>query len=148
MDRHPPSGLIITDQEALGISLTRILRAVMDRNAQVFSITYAESPALLTPQRINDTDFLVLELFRDYPGGIRAEGLVLAERWMYRKPFLIVSPLHVSREIRCPGYWDTQAKDCLAQRIRYLISAPKECVKRFEQIKERFGRFLTLPPQH
>nr|VFJ43653.1 MAG: hypothetical protein BECKDK2373B_GA0170837_100616 [Candidatus Kentron sp. DK] len=148
INRFSLSCLILTDSEALGLSLTRVLRVAMGRDAPVFSLTYAESPALLTPQRIDESDVLVLDLFREYPGGIRAEGVVLAERWMYRKPFLIVSPLSISQQLRCPGYWDIEAEDSLVHRVQHTLRFPRECTEGFEHVKKRFGRFLALPPQH
>ncbi len=148
MSNSLPSCLIITNNELLGLSLTRVARAAVGQDAPVFSITYAESLALLTPQRIRETDFFILELFRDYPGGRRAEGVVLAKRWMYRKSFLIVSPLHVSQQIQCPGYWDTEAKDSLVDRIHQIMSTPRYCNEGFDRMKERFMRMLELPPQH
>lgn len=144
----PLSGFVITDSEALGASLRCVLLAAMGRDAPVFSLTYAESPALLTPQRISETDLLAVELFRDYPGGLRAEGIVLAERWMYRKPFLIVSPLYISQQLRCLGYWDIEAEDSLVDRVEYILRSPQECTEGFDRVKKRFARFLALPPQH
>nr|VFJ45720.1 MAG: hypothetical protein BECKDK2373C_GA0170839_101243 [Candidatus Kentron sp. DK] len=148
INRFSLSCLILTDSEALGLSLTRVLRATMGRDTSIVSITYAESPALLTPRRIEEANLLVLDLFREYPGGIRAEGVVLAERWMYRKPFLIVSPLYISQQLRCPGYWDIEAEDSLVDRVQHTLRFPRECTEGFEHVKKRFGRFLALPPQH
>jgi len=93
--RYPISTLVITNGEALGMALTRAAQAVLGKHSPVFSITYAETIALLTPQHIKETDFFILELLRTYPGGQRAEGIVLAERLIYRKPFLIVSKFSV-----------------------------------------------------
>jgi hypothetical protein len=143
-----PAILVMTDGESLSQALTRTARLVAGSDTQVYSITYAESPALLTLERVEKTEFFILELFRRYPGGQRAEGVVLAERWRYRKPFLIVSPLHLAHQIQCPGYWDTAAKDSLVERIRHILSFPERCKQRFDMIQEHFGRMLTLPPQH
>jgi len=144
----PLSCLILTDGEALGFSLTRVLHVATSPEARIFSLTYAESPALLTPQRIDEADLLVLDLFREYQGGIRAEGVVLAERWMRRKPFLIVSALYLSEQLRCPGYWDVAARDSLIDRVQAILRFPRECGNGFERVKARFHRFLALPPQH
>jgi hypothetical protein len=126
----------------------RSVRTAVGRDVPVFSITYTESLALLTPQRVEETDLFILELFRDYPGGHRAEGVVLAERWRYRKPFLIVAPLHVAHQVQCLGYWDTAAEDSLVGRIRRILSFPERCNEGFERIQERFAQMLALPPQH
>lgn len=126
----------------------RTVRAAVGRDLPVYSITYAESLALLTPTRVEETELFILELFRDYPGGCRAEGVVLAERWRYRKTFLIVAPLHVAHQIKCPGYWDTAAEDPLVERIRHILSFPQQCNAGFEKVQERFAQMLALPPQH
>lgn len=148
MNNSLPSYLIITNREPLGLSMTCAVRAAVGRDVPVFSMTYAESLALLTPQRVKETDFSILDLFRDYPGGRRTEGVVLAERWMYRKPFLVVSPLHVSQQIQCLGYWDTEAKDTLIERIQLILDVPQLCIDGFERMKRGFIRMLELPPQH
>ena len=145
---YPISTLVITNGEALGMALTRSAQSVVGKHSSVFSITYAETIALLTPQRIKETDFFIMELLRTYPGGQRAEAIVLAERLIYRKPFLIVSPLHLARKIHCPAYWDTEAGEPLTDRIRHVLSGPKQCTENFDRLKDSFSGMMALPPQH
>jgi len=145
---HPCSVLVITNRKALGLALTRTAQSVVGKHSPVFSITYAETIALLTPQRIKETDFFILELLRTYPGGQRAEGIALAERWIYRKPFLIVSPLHLAQKIQCLGYWDAEAKDSPGERIRNILSIPYQCTEGFDRVKSTFSKMMVLPPQH
>lgn len=148
MSNSLPSFLIITNQEPLGLSLTRVVQKTVGQDTPVFPITYDKSPTLLSPLRMKNTDFLILDLFRDYPAGRRAEGIILAERWLFRKPFLIVSPLHIALTLECPGYWDTQSSDNLDERISHILNTPRSCNEGFDRVKVLFSRLLKLPPQH
>ena len=148
MEDAPISYLILTNTEPLGLSLIRAVRTAAGNDVPAFAMTYAESIVLLNPQRIEETDFFILDLFRDYPGGRRAEGIVLAERWLHRKPFLVISPLYLAEKISCPGYWDISSSDSLIDRIIHIASSPHLCIEGFEVLKNRFTQLLTLPPQH
>ncbi|CAG1023378.1 hypothetical protein MTYM_02408 [Methylococcales bacterium] len=147
--RNPlPTVMVITNSEPLSISLINAARLASNPELSAYAITYSESLTFLTPRRVEEIDFFILELFRLYPGGQRAEGLVLADRWKYRKSFLIVAPLYVSHQIRCPGYWDAAAEDSLVERIHHIMSFPERCLQGFEKLQERFSQMRNLPPQH
>lgn len=140
--------LVITDGQELGRSVQRVIGAHLGNLEAVFGFTYAESLALLTPDRVEETDLFILELFRRYAGGLRAEGVALAERWGRRKPFLVISPLHLANELGCPGYWDTASADSLGQRVEQIVNFPRQCIEGFEKVVRCFGVMLRLPPQH
>jgi hypothetical protein len=140
--------LILTNTPALGLALRHSARHALGDDISLASMTYQESIALLTPRRIQETDMFILDLFRDYPGGLRAEGVVLAQRWLPRTPCLIVSPLYLAHELQCPAYWDVAAEDSLIARIRQIRDAPFLCRRNFERLTQRFERYLALPPQH
>ena len=144
----PRSILIITDKPALGTALTHAARIASSDEDSVHTMIYRETIALLTPERIRETDFFILDLFREYPGGTRAEGITLARRWMPRTPCLIISPLYLSAEIGCPGYWDVSATDTLPERIEHILSRPHLCSRGFDRLTSRFSDYLELPPQH
>jgi hypothetical protein len=140
--------LIITDNVELGLSIQRVLSTGLSTTAAVFSITYPESKVLLTPRRVEETSFFVLELFRSYPGGLRAEALFLADRWRKRKPSLVVSPLYLSKELRCVGYWDVAADDMLVTRVERIMRFPERCFEGFDRLFHYFKPLLTIPSQH
>ncbi len=144
----PDSILILTNTKALGSALMLAAKAAVKDERAIFAMTYQESIALLTPQRIRETGFFILDLFRDYPGGSRAEGIVLARRWMPRTPCLIVSPLYLSRQIDCPGYWDVEANDTLPERISHILVNPHLCRRGLNELERLFSTHLKLPPQH
>ena len=140
--------VVITDSTELGRWIQRILDLRFAATAAVFSITYSESNVLLTPDRIKETSLFVLELFRSYPGGLRAEGLVLADRWRRHKPCLVVSPLHLAAELRCEGYWDTASEDTLAARAERIVRLPERRYGGFDRMLHCFEPMLKIPPQH
>ena len=140
--------LIITDSVELGLSIQRVLSKGLSTTAAVFSITYPESKVFLTPGRVEETSLFILELFRSYPGGLRAEALVLADRWRKRKPSLVVSSLYLSRELRCVGYWDVAADDMLVSRVERIMRFPERCFEGFDRLFHFFEPLLSIPPQH
>ncbi len=140
--------LILTNTKALGSALMLAAKAAVNDERPIFAMTYQESIALLTTQRIRETGFFILDLFRNYPGGQRAEGIVLAKRWMPRIPFLVVSPLYLSAKLGCPGYWDVSADDPLTERMRQISFDPQICIRGFEKLEQSFSGYLELPPQH
>lgn len=142
------TNLILTDREPLGEALRRAAQAALGPKATIYTMTYHESIALLTSRRSEETDFAILELFRIYAGGNRAEGLVLAERWKHQRPSLIVSPLHVARELACPGYWDPSDPDPLVDRIRWIAAFPGQANEGRGRLLNHFRGSLDVPPQH
>jgi len=142
--------LVITDREPLGASVQRLLRAKLGKTVAVSAFTYVESLTFLTPERVADTDLFVLELFRHYRGGLRAEGVVLAQRLSGRgKRTLVISPLSLGRQKSCQGYWDVASSDTLADRLQDLTlrghPAPQS---EWDYLRRCFSSFLALPPQH
>jgi hypothetical protein len=140
--------LVITNSVELGCSIQRILCVHFAATAAVFSVTYPESKVLLTPQRVEETSLFVVELFRPYAGGLRAEGLVLADRWRRRKPSLVVSPLYLAGELHCPGYWDAASEDTLVARVEQIVRFPERCFQGFDGVYRCFKPMLKLPSQH
>jgi hypothetical protein len=140
--------LVVTDSVELGCTIQRILGGRDAPTEAVFSMTYQESKALLTAQRVEETALFVLELFRVYSGGLRAEGLVLADRWRRRKPTLVVSALYLADELRCEGYWDAASNDTLPTRTERIMRFPEECFQGFDRVLCHFGPMMQVPPQH
>ncbi len=142
--------LAITDRESLGAAVQRLLRAKLGNAVAVSAFTYFESLTFLTPERVADTDLFVLELFRHYQGGLRAEGMVLAQRLVRRgKRTLVISPLSLGRQKNCRGYWDVASSDTLAERLQELIlSGHLTPQSEWDYLRRCFSSFLDLPPQH
>jgi hypothetical protein len=140
--------LVITERVELGQSIQRLLTQHFAKGVTVFSFTFAESQMFLTPRRIDETGLFVLDLLRPYPGGLRAEGLVLADRLRWRAPSLLVSPLYLSEGLECMAYWDTSCEDTLAARAERLLSGSESSMEGFDRIVDCFERMLRIPRQH
>lgn len=111
------------------------------------AITYRECEVQLG-HLVEETDLFILELFRHYPGGTRAEGVTLAQRLALRgKASLIVSPLYVPA-LQQSGYWDVACGDTLEERIQKFVANPRLALEKLDELAKYFGAFLEIPPQH
>lgn len=137
---------VITQESSLLASVRTIL--AQEPDWQVSGILWSESPALLRPDTLSECDLVVAELFRTYAHGVRAEGVVLAERFNGQPPFLIIAPRYQSHEIGCPGYWDVAADDSLGNRAKLLVQRPAQSLLNFHRMKTAFARHLAVPKQH
>ncbi len=132
----------------MGFCIQSILKQHCGESVNVFSMTFAECQTFLTTGRIEETDLFVLELFRSYPGGPRAEGLVFARRLRHRARCLVMSALHLSKELKCLGYWDTAAEDTLGERARNVLNTSRNYPEGFDRVEECFERLAKVPQQH
>lgn len=142
------SVVVITDGAELGCAIGKVLTACCSERVAVFSFTYKECGALLTPLRVEETSLFVLEIFRSYDGGLRAEGVVLANRWRGQKPSLVISPLHLGRLLQYDGYWDTASDESLAARVDRLLRFPKKYLEGGSCLAEYFQAMFVIPQQH
>jgi hypothetical protein len=141
--------LILTDLHPLGTALARLLQPELPPHARTFHLLYSECPVYLSLERIRDTRLFILDLFRTYPGGMRAEGVALALQLVrLKKQFLVVSPLSLGRRVNIETYWDLDSEESLVDRILRLArsqDAPGDLPRRTVDI---FGPLLRVPPQH
>lgn len=141
--------LVITNAEPLAEVIVRLAQRGLESPVRIFSLTYSDCISQLTRDLIEQTDFFVLELLRQYPGGLRAEGLTLAQRLARRgKRVLIVSPLHLAQKLACRTYWDTAASDKLVDRIQNQLTGPRSGLSELNRLTNYFAPLLVLPPQH
>lgn len=114
---------------------------------QTLAITYQECEIQLG-HLVGETDLFILELFRHYPGGMRAEGVTLAQRLALRgKASLIVSPLYVPA-LHQLGYWDVACADTLEEHIQKFVANPGFAMEKLDELVNYFGGLLDIPPQH
>jgi len=139
----------ITEQRALGESIARIINRKFDPAPDVRRLTYRECNAVLSPAFIEDADLCILDLFRTYPGGRRAEGVALGE-WIARRdrPVLIISPLAIAETIDCHCYWDVSHAEELGLRIARLLARHYEPEDDLATLRRIFGVLMEIPPQH
>jgi hypothetical protein len=140
------SVLVIAETRVLLQSLEAAIRA--KNPVQITGVLWGQTPTILKPEFIRDSSLVVVELFRRYECGERAEGVVLAERWMGVTPFLIVAPRCSSDHINCLGYWDMASPDSLAERVHMLLANPEEGMDNFDRLKMHVRRHLGVPKQH
>ena len=141
--------LVITNAEPLAEVIVRLAQRGIGNPVRVFSLTYSGCISQLTQDLTEQTDFFVLELLRQYPGGLRAEGLTLAQRLARRgKRALIVSPLYLAKKLDCRTYWDTAASDTLVDRIQDQLTGPWSGLSELNRLTNYFAPLLVLPPQH
>lgn len=146
MNRTRKSILIITDYQALADSLALVAQSCVPGNA-VTTMTYARIPSELAA-RIPITDAFILGLFRQYPGGLRAEGVALAGILIPRgKRVLVISPLHIPALVDNPAYWDTASKKPLRERIRDIVEAPAQKTV-LAPLQKCLNPLLDIPKQH
>lgn len=146
MKRGAKSILVLGDDQILADTLQRIVREAI-ADAIVKTSTYAKTPGLLSA-RLTDTDIFILGLFRQYDGGLRAEGVALAGLLIPRgKQVLVVSPLHIPRLAINPAYWDTASATTLSGRLSQLSDTSTQRAALKEMLRV-FGPLLRIPPQH
>ena len=148
----PASGqfvLIISDSDALSEAVMRATQSSIQSDAKFLSLSYGRCASQLTEVLIGQVGLFVLDLFRHYPGGLRAEGITLAQRLARRgKRSLIISSLHCAGSQSFPFYWDVASDDHLADRIRTCINSAAEMRSSLLNLQNTFEKFLSLPPQH
>jgi hypothetical protein len=142
--------LIVGDTPLFDQTISRLLSARTLASWSIRQTTYDRFSALLSPRLLQDNDLAVLELWRRYPGGLRAEGLAVAEtlaRLQLRA--LVVSPLALALKQPVAGYWDLATEVSLPDRIEALLRSdqlPAQVLP--EEIKQPLAAFLKAPDGH
>ena len=146
MKRGAKSILILTNDQPLADTLQRIVRVAI-ADAAVKTSTYAKTAGLLSA-RLADTDIFILGLFRQYAGGLRAEGVALAGLLVPRgKKVLVVSPLHLPSLAKNDAYWDTASGRLLSARLSQMASLSSQRAD-IAELNRVFDPLLRIPPQH
>jgi hypothetical protein len=123
--------LIVGDTPLFNQTISCLLSNRTSASWSIRQTTYDRFPALLSPRLLHDNDLAVLELWRRYPGGLRAEGLALA----------LNPPV--------AGYWDLATEVSLPDRIKALLRSdqlPAQVLP--EEIKQPLAAFLQAPDGH
>lgn len=143
--------VIVTDTAPLGEALERIIRRSVGSSVDVVRIVYnSDNYQSHIGAYAADADYFVVDLLRNYPGGLRAEGVILGERMLLRgKNVMIVSCLSLGDKLSIPFYWDVASSDSFAERVTQLIQQDKIGFHEdIEKLKRVFQKLLVLPPQH
>jgi len=147
MSARSPLVTVITDGDALCDVLIRHARAVFGENS-VRGFLYSQSEVYL-PRLLDECELFILELFRNYPGGLRAEGVALGNNLVQRgKRTLIFSPLSLSGIISSRFYWDTTDSRSPREALKDLLGQDSGSREDWRRIREVFAKHLPIPPQH
>lgn len=138
---------VITDGEALQSVLMRHAEAVFGAG-NTRGILYNQSDIHLV-RLMQECDLFLLDLFRQYPGGLRAEGVALGFHLARReKRVLIFSPLSLSPNLSLKCYWDIADARSPRQAMEEMLTAAPELEQDWQRIKSVFHGLLKIPPQH
>lgn len=147
MSAHEQSVAVITDGEALCDVLMRHAKVVFGDN-NVRGFLYTESEIYL-PRLLDECGYFVLELFRNYPGGLRAEGVALGSNLAQRgKRALVFSPLSIEGRISSPCYWDIADPRSPREALKDFRNGHSASPQEWQDMREVFTRLLPIPPQH
>ncbi len=137
------------DSKSLGAAVARTLRFLLDGTYDVYCLAYRECPALLSADLLRRADMFVLDLFRTYATGRRAEGVAVAQKIAVRGcSFLLISEGKGARELRSPIYWGPGCGDTLPERVSSLLAMEPDVLGELERLTHRFRTFLTVPATH
>ena len=118
--RRPAEIMIVGDTMAFGTMLAAILKGSELAPVRLRHTTYESFRSMLSPRMIRGTDLFILELWRTYPTGLRAEGVAVAEELIrHRARPLVVSPLSFGSDANLSWYWDVACGDSLSDRCRH-----------------------------
>lgn len=141
--------LIVGDTPQFGRTISLILEP-QNQKWSIRHTTYEGFRGMLSPRLFQETDLFVLDLWRTYPTGIRAEGIAVAEQLARQHAkSLVVSPLSIGRGEGTPGYWDIGSQHSLTQScLLTMKEGSRSSAVLSRAVKERFSRFLTVPTGH
>lgn len=142
--------LIVGDTPQFGRTISLILDDLQQRSWAIRHTTWDGFRGLLSPRLLRETDLFVLDLWRSYPTGLRAEGVAVAEQLnRNHAKSLIVSPLSLDAGENILGYWDMASPMPLVERCELLM---KEGGRRPTAVpdflKASLSRFLAAPAGH
>lgn len=138
---------VITDGGGLCDVLMHHAKAVFGDN-NVRGFLYVESEVYL-PRLLDECGYFVLELFRNYPGGLRAEGVALGSNLAQRgKRAIVFSPLCIEGRISSPCYWDTADARSPREALKDLRNGDSASPQEWRGMREVFAKLLPIPPQH
>jgi len=143
----------VGDSPAFGRAMRAVIQGGLTGKASVRHTTYDSLRGILTPKLIRNTDLFVLELWRTYSTGLRAEGLVVWEELRRQHALsLIVSPLAVGSETDTPFYWDLASENDLEERCRRLLGGgfrvPSMGSAEQKKLKSLLRDYLAKPAGH
>lgn len=148
--RRPAEIMIVGDTPAFGKMVAAILRSGEIETVRLRHTTYESFRGMLSPRLIRGTDLFILDLWRTYSTGLRAEGLAVAEELIRHRALpLVVSPLSFGSETSLSWYWDVASADALGDRCRRLLkSGAIPPMRGAERLNSCLEAYLVKPAGH
>jgi hypothetical protein len=141
--------LVIADTFELGAALVRLIRFGLASQFEGYHLTYENHALFLSRELLEHSSLILLELFRRYPSGIRAEGAVVAEKLAERGArFLIFSFESRGNDIDIPAYWDLACTESLRDRILRCVGRNIDFRAHARSLKREFEPWLPVPAGH
>jgi len=142
--------LIVGDTPLFSQAIAGILSNLTPTPWQIQQTTYDRFSSLLSPRLLQATNLIIVDLWRTYPTGLRAEGVAVAETLArFQLKALIVSPLALGVSPPVSSYWDLSSGISLPDCVRNLLRedrAPELLLP--QRIKEPLQAFLRAPEGH
>ena len=140
--------VIITDSEGLAIALDRYLRVIF-RDEVLSYLTYRDKSARLSGPLYQQADLFILEMFRSYDSGLRAEAIPVAQvLWKNGKKAVIVSGSAKGEMINSPIYWDLGSRVSLLEVIKGIVDRVINWEDELKKLKEVFKEYCFTPSHH
>jgi hypothetical protein len=114
--------LIIGNTPAFGRVTAMAVKSHRLQQVNLRHCVFADLGSILTPGLIRGTELFIVELWRVYRTGLRAEGLAVAEELLRQGATpLIVSPLSIGEDAQTLYYWDLSSPDRIGERCANLL---------------------------
>ncbi len=140
---------VIGDRPAFGRVVSHLL-AIDVPDWDIRYATYEQSRALWGQDVLRKTSLFVLELFRRYPSGLRAEGIGVARKLMEEgRRFLIISPIGIS--VAKGLVWSPEDKQGLVAICESAATNPRIIpgqVQMLDSLSRMFDGYLKIPTGH
>jgi len=139
---------IIGDRPEFGRVVSELIRQG-EPEWGVRHATYEQSRGIWGRTLLKENDLFVLELFKRYETGLRAEGIGVARKLLEAgTSFVIVAPFDFrTAELLC--FWAPESpRDFLDVCKDQIESSPYEQEVRLDLASTGLGRFLTVPTGH
>lgn len=150
---QPPDVLVVGDTAVFSRVVASIIADNPARWDRIRYVTYDGFRGMLNPRLLRETDLFIFDLWRTYPTGIRAEGLVVAEELLrLRSRALVVSPLSLSAENSPRWYWDLSATDSIQERCKEMVqkgfSFSHSAKRSSAELRQIMHDYLAKPQGH
>ncbi len=119
--------LILGDTSLFSQAISGILSNLTPTPWQIQQTTYDRFSYLLSPRFLQATNLIIVDLWRTYPTGLRAEGVAVAETLArFQLKALIVSPLALGVNPQVNSYWDLSSRISLPDCVRNLLREERD----------------------